>query len=88
MTGMATPPRWRIPSATPASSVSRRAASTTFAPSAASIAASPAPIPTDAPVTTATRPASTAIATPLLSPWTAIMPVGPKVRAGPIQILG
>jgi hypothetical protein len=46
-------------------SLSRRAASTTFAPSADSIADSPAPIPADAPVTTATRPASTAIATPL-----------------------
>ena len=75
---MATPPRWRIPSATPAGSVSRRAASTTFAPSAASIAASPAPIPADAPVTTAARPASTAIATPPLRSWTAIMPVGPR----------
>jgi hypothetical protein len=49
----------------PASSASCRAASTTVAPSAASIAASPAPIPADAPVTTATRPASTAIATPI-----------------------
>ena len=59
------------------SSFPRRAASTTFAPSAASIAARPAPIPVDAPVTSATRPASTAIAAPLRS-WPPIMPAGQR----------
>ena len=38
--------------------------------------------PGRAPVTTATRPASTAIATPLLRSWTAIMPAGTSCRQG------
>jgi len=47
--------------ATCSSPAAPRAASTTWAPSAASMAASPAPMPVEAPVTIATRPASTAI---------------------------
>jgi hypothetical protein len=54
-TGTAAPPVWRMLCAARSNASARRAASTTRAPSAASMAASPAPIPIDAPVTTATR---------------------------------